>query len=428
MKFKPFSSGKYALIIKNASYLTAFEIMRMLMPFIAMPYLIYTVGKEHYGAVVVAQAIIAFASLLVNFGLDISAVKDISRCRNDRQKTDEIVSSVMIIKTVLFFCAWAILALLIQTVPYLHRMSALLYFAFPICIADVLIPVWYYQGKENMKLLTAVRFFSIAFYTLTIFIFIRSADDYAYIPLLQSAGMILSGLISCYYVFMKDKVRLYIPAFSVIREKFFESAPFFLSRVSLAVNGQIAKIMCDIWLTKADVTAFDVAQKICNGGMIPMQMFNQALYPNLSKSQDKNLLRNSFGVTTIITCLVAVALFFLSGFATDILSAGKTPQAASIMQILCFYIFLSGFSIFLGASTLVAFGHQRPFNLSVILSSIVILICYAMMVATHNNSIYLYAWTLGLAELVVVGYRFFYCRKYGLIRFGDMILKKKAGN
>ncbi|MDR1602129.1 MAG: oligosaccharide flippase family protein [Tannerella sp.] len=424
MKRKPLSLGRYTLIAKNASYLTAFEIMRIIMPFIAMPYLIHTVGKEHYGAVVVAQAIIAFASLMVNFGLDISAVKDIAQSRDSRTKTDETVSSVMIIKATLFFFAWATLNLLIHAVPYFSRISVLLHFAFLTCIADVLIPIWYYQGKENMKMLAIVRFFSIAFYTLTIFIFVRSADDYPYIPLLQSAGMILSGLASCYFVFVKDRVRFYLPPFSVILQKFRASVPFFLSRASLVVNAQMARIMCDVWLTRADVTAFDVAQKLCNGGMIPMQMFNQALWPNLSKSQDKSLLRHSVGVMLLITGAVTVALFLLSGIATDLLSVGKTPQAAGVLQILCFYVFLSGMSILLGASALIAFGHQRSFNMSVILSSIVLLASYALMILTHNNSIYLYAWTLGLAESVVLGYRFLYCRKYGLIRWKDLIFKR----
>ncbi|MDR1746678.1 MAG: oligosaccharide flippase family protein [Tannerella sp.] len=423
MKLKPLSLGKYAIIVKNASYLTVFEIMRVIMPFIAMPYLIYTVGKEHYGAVVVAQAYIAFASLLVNFGLDISAVKDIAQCRNDRRKTHEIVSSVLIIKTVLFFLAFVLLMLLVHTVPYFNRMSVLLYYAFLTCIADVLIPVWYYQGKENMKILTIVRFFSIAFYTGTIFIFIHSADDYPYIPLLQSVGLILSGLISCYFVFVKDKVHFYIPSLPVVWQKFRESAPFFLSRVALAINGQIAKIMCDIGLTKADVTAFDVAQKICNGGMIPIQMFTQALYPNLSNSQDKKLLRHSFGVTAVITSVVAVILFLISNVATDLLSAGKTPQAAGILQILCLYRFLSGFSIFLGSSVLVAFDHQRPFNQSVILSTLVLVACYALMAFTNNYSVYLYAWILTLAEIIVLAYRFYYSRKYGLVEWKNLIFR-----
>ncbi|MDR1676240.1 MAG: oligosaccharide flippase family protein [Tannerella sp.] len=422
MKIGPSVFGKFVPVVKNATWLTAFEVLRVIIPFIALPYLFRIVGEDSYGNVVFAQAIVACFSLVVNFGLDISAVRDVARLRNDKPGLDALVSAVMIIKTGLCLVSFLALTACVQTVPRLNRDAPLFYFAFLSCIADVLLPVWYYQGKENMKLLTVIRFFSVTFYTASLFAVIRSAGDYLYIPLLQSGGMILSALVSCYFLFVRDRIRFHIPPLSLIDRKFKESVPFFLSRASLVINTYMAKIMCGFYLSPSDVAAFDVAQKICNGGMIPMQMFNQALYPNLSKSQNRDMLRRSLGITTLITSAIALLLFFLSGWLTDLLSHGKTPEAGSLLQILCIYIFLSGFSIFLGSSALVSFGHQRPFNLSVILSSAVLLICYTLMVATQNNFIHLYALTLVLAECVVLGYRFRYCRKYGLVGFRDMLL------
>ncbi|MDR1103621.1 MAG: oligosaccharide flippase family protein [Tannerella sp.] len=424
MKTGPSVFGKFALVVKNATWLTVFEVLRVIMPFIALPYLFHTVGEDRYGNVVFAQAIVACFALAVNFGLDISAVRDVARLRNDKRELDALVSAVMIIKAALCIVSFLVLAALVETVPRLSRDAVLFYFAFLSCIADVLLPVWYYQGKENMKLLTVIRFFSIAFYTASIFVVVRSADDYVYIPLLQSGGMILSALVSCYFLFGRDRIRFHLPSLSLIGLKFRESVPFFLSRASLVINTYMAKIMCGFYLSSSDVAAFDVAQKICNGGMVPMQMFNQALYPSLSKSQNKDMLRRSLGIVTLMTSAVALLLFFLSGWLTDILSQGKTPEAGSLMRILCLYIFMGGFSLFLGSSALVSFGHQRPFNLSVLLSSALLLVCYALMVLTQNNSIYLYALTLVLAECVVLGYRFYYCRKYGLVGFRDTIIQR----
>ncbi|MDR3194329.1 MAG: oligosaccharide flippase family protein [Tannerella sp.] len=421
MSIQSFLSGKFALIVKNASYLTVFEVLKVAMPFIALPYLIHTVGEDRYGLVVFAQAIVACFSLIVNFGLDISAVRDVAQLRNDKAGLDELVSTVLIIKSGLCLLSFLLLTLFVQTIPAMNGMAVLLYFTFLTCVADVWLPVWYYQGKEQMRSLTVIRFFSVAFYTASVFVVIRSEGDYVYIPLLQSAGWIVSAAVSCYFLFVRDGTRIHLPPRSLIRRKFMESLPFFFSRVSLTVNAYMAKIMCGVFLSWSDVTAFDVAQKVCNGGMIPMQMFNQALYPNLSKSQNRDMLRRCLGITTLVTSAVALTLFFLSGWVTGLLSGGATPQAGDILRILCIYLFLSGFSIFLGTSALVAFGHQRPFNLSVILSTLVLLAGYAWMTGTQNSSIYLYALTLALAEAVVLGYRFCYCLKYELLRFRDML-------
>lgn len=81
----------------------------MVMPFVALPYIIRTVGTGNYGIVVFAQTVISYFIVLVNFGLDVSAVKDVSVARNDRPKLNEVVSSVLLIKTILFLISFVIL-------------------------------------------------------------------------------------------------------------------------------------------------------------------------------------------------------------------------------------------------------------------------------------------------------------------------------
>ena len=55
MKFG--QDNKYKVIVHNTTYLSVLEILKMVMPFVALPYLISTVGADKYGLVVFAQAI-----------------------------------------------------------------------------------------------------------------------------------------------------------------------------------------------------------------------------------------------------------------------------------------------------------------------------------------------------------------------------------
>ena len=414
MKFIKINFGRFTPVIKNASYLSVFEIMRMVMPFIALPYLISTVGKDNYGTVVFVQSIIACFTLIINFGLDTSAVKDVAVHRDQKEQLDKIVSSVIIIKSLFLIISFLLLVGILLVVPKLGAISQIFYFAFIACFADIFIPVWYFQGKEEMKILTIIRFFSIAFYTVSIFIFVRVETDYPYIALLQSISLVLSSAVSCYFVFGKDKIHFSIPQTAFMTKMLKESSPFFLSRVSLAINGYMAKIMSYFFLSGAAVASFDVAQKIIAGGMMPMQMFNQALYPNISKSQDKQMLHRGFRIIACITVCITIIILFVSDFGIRLLSGGEI-QEAGLLRILCIYLFLAGFSVFMGTSTLVAFGYQKPFNMSVIWSTVVLIICYSLMIITGNSSIYLYALTLVAAECMVFGYRFYYCHKYGLL-------------
>ena len=407
--------GKYGLVLKNASYLTLFEVMRMVMPFIALPYLFRVVGEERYGTVVFAQAIAALFTLFINFGLDISAVREVSIHRNNPQRLNRIFSSVILIKSTLAIIVSLVLALMIRLIPALGAISTLLTFAFLSCLSDIWLPVWYYQGRENMKVLTIVRFTSIAFYTCSIFLFIRRAEDYPLIALLQSLGLILSAAISCGYIFLHDRIRLCLPPMSQLRRTFLDSIPFFASRASLAVNTYMAKIMSGIYLTGAEVAAFDVAQKVINGALVPIQMLNQALYPNLSRSRDQAMLPSLLRVVGLLITGITVVFFTLADPIVRILSHGELTEAASLLRLLCLFLFCSGFSVFFGTSVLVAFGRQRPFNVSVICSTAALLLCYLVMIYFHLSSIYLYALALIVAEIVVLSYRAFFARRYGLI-------------
>ena len=104
MKFG--QDNKYKVIVHNTTYLSVLEILKMVMPFVALPYLISTVGADKYGLVVFAQAIISYFIIFINFGLDVSAVKNVSINRSDNEKLSEVVSSVLIIKAFLFILSF----------------------------------------------------------------------------------------------------------------------------------------------------------------------------------------------------------------------------------------------------------------------------------------------------------------------------------
>ena len=116
-----------------------------------------------------------------------------------------------------------------------------------------------YQGVEKMKYITLIRFTSIFFYTVTVFIFIKNESDYLLIPLLQSLGWLLSGVISFFMLIRVEKISLFVPTIESIRRYFKESVPFFVSRVSVVINASMAKTICGIFFSMHEVAVFDLA-------------------------------------------------------------------------------------------------------------------------------------------------------------------------
>lgn len=414
MKFG--KDNKYKVIAHNTTYLSVLEILKMIMPFVALPYLISTVGPDKYGLVVFAQAVISYFVILINFGLDVSAVKNVSICRNDKDKLEEVVSSVLIIKSCLFLCSFIILILLLLCVKQFRENYVLFLLSFLSCLSEILFPVWFYQGVEKMKYITLIRFSSILFYTVTVFIFIKGQNDYLLIPLLQSLGWLFSGAISFFMLIRVEKISLYIPAYELIKKYFVESIPFFVSRVSVVVNGNMAKTICGIFFSMHEVAAFDLAQKIAMTALVPLQMLNQALFPHIAKTLDRQFVNKCFKYILLAISLIVVVVYFFAPLMVSILSHGELPESVKILRVLCLFIFSGGITSYTGSPVLVSFGYAKPFNRSVILSTITLIAIYICLYFTNSFSIINFALALGWAEFVIAVYRLYYCNRYKLIR------------
>ena len=306
------SVKSHKIIVQNTGYLSLIEIMRLALPFIALPYVIRTIGADKYGTIVFAQTVISYFVIFVNFGIDVSAVKDVAINRNNRDNLSLVVSSVMIVKSFLCLLAFFVLLLGMMFIPYLAKERLLYLFAFFTCFSEILFPVWFYQGVEKMKYLTFIRLVSIIFYTLTVFIFVRSSEDYINVVLLQSIGCILSGGVSFYVLLKIERIRLSFPGFSILKCCFVDSIPFFISRLSVVLNNGMAKLVSGIFFSMDAVAAFDLAQKIATTAMIPMQMMNQAVYPHIANTKSLSFIRKYLIINVFLSLIASLFVYVMS--------------------------------------------------------------------------------------------------------------------
>ena len=409
--------SKYKIIVKNTGYLSILEVLKLAMPFIALPYIIRIVGGENYGLIAFVQTVVSYFSIIINFGLDVSAVKDVAILRNDKEQLSQLVSSVLCIKFFLWIFSSFILITCCLVFDVFRSNVLLIFFAYLSCFSDILFPVWYFQGIERMKYITFVRFFSILFYTISIFIFIHSSDDYIFIPLLQSLGMLLSGFISIYLLLVVEKIHLSFVSYSNMKAYFLASIPFFISRLSLLINAGIAKIICGIFFSMQSVAAFDIAQKIANVAFIPLQMINQSVYPHLARIRDRQFARKCFGFMCVCSSVVTLFIYIFAPLGIAFFAGEELTEAVGILRILCVFVFCGGISLYLGTPLLVAFGYSRPFNVSVIGSTFVLIVIYLLLYYLDLFTVQTFALVLGITELFIVLYRLYYCLKYKILYY-----------
>lgn len=70
---------KISNLQKNFFSIYFVNFLNIILPFIVYPYLIVVLGPNNYGKVVIAQLVVFYLSLVLNFGSNISATREISK-------------------------------------------------------------------------------------------------------------------------------------------------------------------------------------------------------------------------------------------------------------------------------------------------------------------------------------------------------------
>src|SRR5947209_1391365 len=78
----------------NVASLFSVQMANMLLPLLTVPYLVRIIGPERLGLLSFSQAYIAYFTLLINYGFEMSAVRTIAAHRSDRALVDRVFSEV----------------------------------------------------------------------------------------------------------------------------------------------------------------------------------------------------------------------------------------------------------------------------------------------------------------------------------------------
>ena len=395
-------------IIENFSYLSVLQILSLITPLITYPYLVKTLGEVMYGTVVFAQAVVTYFNILVVFGFNFTAAKEVSIHRDNPRKLSEIISAVTIIKTL-----FLILSLLLIScyMFYTSKMDySLYYLSFWICINEILFPTWFFQGIEEMKYITFINFGIRILFIGMIFVFIKSPEDYLFFPLLNGIGSLLAGIISFSLLYGKYKLQLIKVPLKRLIEYVKSSYHLFISNVSIQIYVNANKIIIGHFLGMREVTYYDLAEKITNMGKIPQSMISQVLYPKISLEKNSVFLRKVLKGSILMNVFLYLIVFLFSNQIVAYFGGNEI-----VLRILFLTVPIIGISNVLMVLTLLPFGYNKAFTKIVFLSaffySLIILILYGF----DEISLYTLTATNVLVELIVSIIAFIYTRKNKLL-------------
>jgi O-antigen/teichoic acid export membrane protein len=399
-------------LLHNFSYLTVLYAFNLLIPLFTYPYLIRVLGKETYGLVIYAQAIINYFAILVSFGFNISATKEISIHRENKEKLSEIVSSVLIIKGYLFIISLVSLAILLFFIPQSKGNEALFLLSMTACLNEVLFPIWYFQGIEKMKYWTQITVISRLIFLIFIFFLIHGPKDYLYVPIIYGIGYLISGSMSLYIIFYKHKIKFQLQSFRSLKFYFKNSVSLFISNISANLYSSTNKIIIGLFLGLGEVAYYDIAEKITTLLKLPQVIINQTVFPKISKEKNIKFIKRVFNSSIFLNILLIFIVILFSKNIITILGGASMLPAAVVVNILILTVFLSTLSNVFGIQILISFGYNRVFNNVILTSSLFYFFLLFTIWLISSFTIINITISTVATEMFMGSYMFYYTKKY----------------
>ena len=397
----------FKIISNNFFSLTSLKVLTYILPLITFPYLIRVLGIEKFGLIMFAQATMYYFEIVVDFGFNLSATREVALNVKKPNKLNEIISAVFSIKFMLLLFSFLVLIVAINLFDRFLQDSMLYYYSFLKIIALAFFPVWFFQGIEKMKYITLIDILSKSIFTVLIFVFVQSESDYILVPLISGVGYIVGTIFSLIYLFKRFKKSFIICSFSVIKKYFNDSLMFFLSRVSVSLYTTSNAFVLGLVTSNIMVGYYAVAEKLY---MVIRQMYQpivQVIYPYISKTRNVKFFKKLY---PIIILLNFIGIYVLWQFAAEIIQLVTTEtffESVKVFRILLIVACIVVPSVLIGYPFLAALGYKNEANYSTIIGSLFHVISLTVLFFCNSIDIYNIVYLLIITELIVLLYRLY---------------------
>lgn len=355
-------------LAENFISLSALQVVNHLLPLITLPYLVRVLGPEKFGLVSFAQAFIGYFIILTNYGFDLSATREISINRENKAKVSEIFSSVMTAKFLLGIFSFMILAVSLVFIPKFKSDWLIYIFTFGMVLDGILFPVWFFQGMERMKYITFLNITAKAIFTVCIFIFIREAADYVYVPLINSMGYLVAGGLSLRIVSKNFGVRYNLPSIAAIKYQLKEGWYIFISQMATSLYSVSNTFILGLFTDNTIVGYYSAAEKLIRAVKGLLTPISQTVYPYISKlateskQRTLNFIRKLVVIVGSGSFIISLLIFILATPIVNLVLGSQYQSSIIVLQILAFLPFVVGLSNIFGIQTMLTFNLKKAFS------------------------------------------------------------------
>jgi len=364
-----YRSHEGKVVAENFIWLSVLQLVNYALPIVTLPYLARVIGLNGFGKVSFAAAVILWFQTITDWGFNFTATRDVARNRDDLTKISEIFSNVLFARIGIMIICFFVLTILIATIPAFNENAKVLVISYLLIPGYIICSDWFFQGLEKMKYMTILNVVAKCMFTILVFIFIKTEEDYFLQPLFTSLGYLLSGLISLYIIIFKWRVRLVTPNIKRIYKTIKSSTDIFINNFVPNLYNSFSIVLMGFWGGSIANGLYDAGSKFINIVIQFMNTLSRTFFPFLSR---KLRFHNKYALLNFaIVCICALVLYICAPILVNIFFTSEFERAVVITRILAFSLPFLSLSNIYGTNYLILKGEEKLLRNATIIASLI---------------------------------------------------------
>ena len=362
------NNKSHSRIFKNALFLYALTFSNYLIGLLLLPYLSRVLSVEKFGVIGFATSFCLVFQMVVEYGFQLSTTATISVHRDDKAKMSRTISTMTYTKLLLACGASVVFLACAMFVNMLRGHFVIILLFFVDSIAKALLPDAYFRGIERMKDITIRAVSAKSGILVATLLFVKGDDTLIIYPV------------------SVDGLKATSTTMREMLEALKDSFWFFISRISVSINGSLGSIFLGMRYSPESVEMglYSGATKLSSAGEQMIPPLGDALYPSMVNKKDYRLFYRIVLRGGILWFLACALVEVLATPLCVLILGGQYASAGGFLRILMVGVFFGYFSFMFGYPALSPIGKATWANAAIMVSAIVNLTACAVLWLAGN--------------------------------------------
>jgi len=356
------------LLVRNLISMLLWQGGNYIIPLVTLPYLSRVLGVGTFGDVAFAYAIVAYFTLVTEWGFGLSATRLISTNAHDREAVNKIFWETLAAKCLLAALSLATLFATTMIIPSLYAIRYLVWAAAISVIANAITVNWCLQGLERLDFFAVGSLLGRALTIPLTLLLVHTPEDATVSIVIQAGCYLFSGVLSVYLLARTNYIKAPAASLKGAYAQLLHGGDVFLSTAAVNFYTTTNIVILGSLSDNTGVGNYSGADRIKTAAQGVISPVGNAVYPRVARLMAEDPARAFrfldwlFLIQGLVTLVISLVLFWLAPLAVRIILGVDYVGAVPILHWLAWLPFVIGLSNIFGLQVLLQTGKQRLFS------------------------------------------------------------------